>query len=108
MPTPPPSQPNPPERRIAIDTPSDMETGVYANFVAIWHDSETFTLDFATITRPPKPTEDTKSGEIYLHTPARVVSRVKIPPSQVFEIMKALEQQLSNWERETGRRDSKE
>lgn len=107
MTTPMPSQ-RPPDRRIAIDTPADMETGVYANFVAIWHDAETFTLDFATITRPPKPAEDAETGEAYLHTPARVVARVKIPPSQVFEIMKALEQQLSSWERETGRRKTEE
>jgi hypothetical protein len=31
---------------------------------------------------------------------ATVVSRVRIPPSQVFELMKALEQQLSAWEKE--------
>lgn len=107
MTTPVPGQ-RPPERRIAIDTPVELETGVYANFVAIWHDSETFTLDFATVTRPPQSTEDSETGETYLHTPARVVSRVKIPPSQVFEIMKALEQQLTTWERETGRRKSEE
>ena len=29
-----------------------------------------------------------------------VVSRVRIPPAQVFELMKALEQQLSAWESE--------
>ncbi len=31
---------------------------------------------------------------------AQVVARVRIPPSQVFEVMKVLEQQLSAWERE--------
>jgi hypothetical protein len=33
-----------------------------------------------------------------------VVARVRVPPSQVFEIMKALERQLTAWETETGRR----
>ena len=32
--------------------------------------------------------------------PARVVARVRIPPSQVWELMKALEQNLSAYERE--------
>jgi hypothetical protein len=27
-----------------------------------------------------------------------------VPPNQVFEIMKALERQLTGWEQETGRR----
>jgi len=34
------------------------------------------------------------------------VSRVRIPPDQVFELMKALEQQLTMWENETGKRKS--
>jgi hypothetical protein len=33
---------------------------------------------------------------------SRVVARVHIPPQQVFELMKALERQLSAWEAETG------
>lgn len=36
--------------------------------------------------------------------PARIVARIKIPPAQVFELMKALEQQLTAWEKETGQR----
>ena len=36
--------------------------------------------------------------------PARVVSRIRIPPEQVFELAKALTQQLEFWEQETGRR----
>lgn len=37
-----------------------------------------------------------------MHVPTRIVSRVRIPPSQVFELMKALEQQLSAYEKEIG------
>ena len=40
--------------------------------------------------------------------PARVVSRIRIPPDQVFELAKALTQQLEFWERETGRRAPQE
>ncbi len=36
--------------------------------------------------------------------PTRIVSRVRIPPSQVFEIMKTLEQQLTRWENDRGQR----
>ena len=44
--------------------------------------------------------EDTDSGIWYLHVPARVVARVRIPPGQVWELMKSLEQNLSAYERE--------
>jgi hypothetical protein len=43
-----------------------------------------------------------------LKVATRVVSRVRIPASQVFEIMKGLEQQLSKWERTHGNKQRKE
>ncbi|QSB05385.1 DUF3467 domain-containing protein [Natronoglycomyces albus] len=99
------SSPSPrkPERRVSIDTPAEIETGKYANFVAIWHDPDSFTLDFATLTGPAQPISDPNTENTVMKQRAKVVSRVKIPPSQVFELMKALEQQLSAWEKETGR-----
>jgi hypothetical protein len=47
---------------------------------------------------PPDPPDEDDQQDIN----TQVVSRVRIPPSQVFEIMKALEQQLSQWEARTG------
>ena len=100
-----PSSPSPkkPERRISIDTPTEVETGEYANFVAVLHVPDSFTLDFAALTGPAQPVTDPESDRTIMKQRAKVVSRVKIPPSQVFELMKALEQQLSAWEKETGR-----
>ncbi|MCW2609944.1 MAG: hypothetical protein QOC93_898 [Actinomycetota bacterium] len=92
-----------PETRFQVEIGPDVEVGVYANFVSIWHDAETFTLDFAAVTRPPFPVEDAETGEEYTQVPTRIVSRVKVPPSQVFEIMRALNTQLAAWEQETGR-----
>jgi len=89
-----------PETRFSIEISPEVEGGVYANFVSIWHDNDGFTLDFAAVTGQPRPKQDTGDGHVFLNVPARIVSRVHIPPSQVFEIMKALEQQLSAWERE--------
>jgi hypothetical protein len=58
----------------------------------VWHSKDVFVLDFAVLSQPITPQQ----------LQSRVVSRVRIPPSQVFEIMKALEQQLSAWEKERG------
>lgn len=88
-----------PERReYDIDVPTDVEAGVYADFASIWHTNDSFILDFAVLRRPPKP-HVTDDGDRVIKVPTRVVTRVRIPPSQVFEIMKGLEQQLSMWER---------
>jgi len=83
-----PDQPQPQQAQIHI--PEDRLEGTYADFVSVWHSKDVFVLDFAVLSQPTTPQQLT----------SRVVSRVRIPPSQVFEIMKALEQQLSAWEKE--------
>ena len=88
---------------MEISVTPEIEAGVYANFVGVWHDADVFTLDFTAVTRPPEMTTDLETGEEFLRVQSRIVSRVRIPPGQVFEIMRALEVQLSGWESETGR-----
>jgi hypothetical protein len=86
--------------------PDEMIPGVYADFVSVWHTHDAFTFDFAALSRPPSLVEGDE-GPPTTQAQAQVVARVRIPPSQVFEIMKALERQLTAWERETGRRPRK-
>lgn len=88
---------------MSFSATPEIEVGTYADFVGVWHLRDCFVLDFSTITQPPQVIEDAE-GRRTIAMNARIVSRVKIPPSQVFEIMKALEAQLSAWERETGNR----
>jgi Protein of unknown function (DUF3467) len=96
-------QPAPLPRRTQINVPDDVEAGNYADFVSVWHNRDVFVLDFGVLTQPPVTVED-ENGQPFLAVPTRVVSRVRIPPSQVFEIMRALEQQLTAWEQETDSR----
>jgi Protein of unknown function (DUF3467) len=83
--------------------PESVVPGVYADFVSVWHTGGAFTLDFAAMVNPGQPGTDDDTGETVTVVPAQVVARVRIPPNQVFEIMKALEQQLTLWESENGR-----
>jgi hypothetical protein len=86
-----PDQPKPPPQPAAqIQLPDDHVEGSYADFVSVWHSRDVFVLDFAVLAQP------VAANQIV----SRVVSRIRIPPSQVFEIMKALEQQLTAWESE--------
>jgi len=74
-----------------LHVPDDRIEGTYADFVSVWHSKDAFVLDFAVLAQPVTAAQFM----------SRVVARVRIPPSQVFEIMKALEQQLTAWENET-------
>lgn len=85
---------------MQISIPEDLAPGVYADFVSVWHTADVFTLDYVSWVEPPSSDSE---DEEHAARRAQVVSRVRIPPSQVFEIMKALERQLSAWEQETGR-----
>ncbi|MDR2895148.1 MAG: DUF3467 domain-containing protein [Propionibacteriaceae bacterium] len=86
--------------RIQLALPQDQLAGVFSDFVRAWHTRDSFILDFSAYTEPP--VRDEAHEDVIQQS--TVVSRVRIPPSQVFELMKALEQQLSLWESETSQR----
>lgn len=90
------------EIRFKVEIPPELRAGQFASFANIWHGSDSFTLDFATVVQPPVSRQDEETGASYIEVASQVVARVRIPPAQVFEIMKALEQQLTAWEAETG------
>ena len=69
-----------------VQVPPDLEGGTYANFLGVWHTGHEFTLDFA-VTQPADVPED-ESEPVTI--PSRVVARVKIPPSLIFDIMRSL------------------
>ena len=86
------------ETRINMNLPPEQEAGTYANFAGVWHGADGFVLDFAVVTQPPQAQPD----EEVMQVDARVVSRVRIPTSQAWELMRALNEQLAQWESEHG------
>jgi hypothetical protein len=85
--------------QLELNLPPELEAGVYASFAAVWQDSDTLVLDFAVHTQPPQPLPDAGTGEVAaVRVPARVVSRVRIPAGQAWELMRALNDQLGRWE----------
>jgi hypothetical protein len=98
-----PAEPQP-EQRLEIQIPPEVEPGVHADFASIWHTPATFVLDFASLREPPSLVEEEDTGQRFINVSARVVTRVRIPGGQIWELMRALEQQLTAWERETGQR----
>jgi len=78
--------------KFEINVPDALECGVYANAAGVWHTAHEFTLDFLTLR--PNPTPGT--------VPARVVSRVKIPPTVIFDLMRALNENMAQYEASFG------
>ncbi len=81
----------PPEPRLnfEIQVPENLDS-IYSNFLSVWHSGHEFTLDFG-VTALPKPNE---SGD-GVTVPARVVARIKIPPTVVDEMLRALATNVS-------------
>lgn len=80
-----------------IIVPDDQEGGTYANFLAVWHTGHEFTLDFCA-TQPAQHSEE----EDRVQLKAKVVSRIRIPPTFVFDVLKALNDNMSRYEKSYG------
>jgi len=89
-------------RSHKIELPPEHTVGVPADFASVWHTAESLVIDFLAARGPARVDHD---GENTTVVQDLVVSaRVRMPPTHVIELMKALEHQLSTWETETGRR----
>ena len=84
------------ETRFAISVPPDLEAGVYANFLSIWHTAYEFTLDFGS-TQPARH-GDPDDPDAPIVVPSRVVARIKIPPTLIFDILQVVNDNMTRYE----------
>ena len=70
--------------------------GVFADFVGVWHNLYGFTIDFGVIGMP----ETKADGRTVLPTP--VVARIKVPPGLIFQIARAIAENVDRYERAYG------
>jgi hypothetical protein len=89
-------------RAHQIELPPEHVVGVPADFASVWHTPESFVIDFLAARGPAQIGEH--EGAPVIMQDLVVSARVRMPPTHVIELMKALERQLSTWETETGRR----
>ena len=89
-----------PELRFDVHVPDDQAAGQYANLLNVWHTAHEFTLDFAT-TMPAEGAVDDEGGE-FVRVPVRVVQRVKVPPTLLFDIIRALNDNMTRYEESFG------
>ena len=89
-------QPEPSEggdkQQISISVDDAIKHGVYANFLVVSHSPHEFTLDFCQIL------PGTKDGKVK----AEVTSRVKVAPTMVGKIIRALNTNMTAYEDKYG------
>lgn len=95
-----PEEPNMVPANFEMQIPLELEVGAYADFLGIWHSPHGFTLDFA-VTQPPVA-QDSDDPNSPVTVPCRVTSRVKIPSSLVFDVMRALNENMTAYEQAYG------
>lgn len=91
----------PQQPKYAITVPQDVLAGVPVDFAGVWRTNETLVLDFNVQAEPVSPGPDgtpTIKGV--------TVARVRVPVAQGFELMRALNTQLTAWEKEHPNRAS--
>ncbi len=76
--------------------PEAEAAGRYANFLGVWHTAHEFTLDFA-VTQPAGPAQ-TPDGDTVTRVPCQVVARIKVPPTVMFDFLRTLNENLTQWE----------
>lgn len=87
--------------RFPIHVPEEQRGGTYSNFVSVWSTAYEFTLDFCA-TQPAIMPEDTASPDEPVTVPCTVVSRVRIPTTLIYEVFRALDDNLTAYERVWG------
>ena len=80
-----------------FDIPDDLRVGVYANNLRVSHSPYEFTLDFAVADDQLQPIDpdDPESDLVLAHT---VVSRVRLPVSLVFDIIRTINLDMTTYE----------
>ena len=93
-------QPQEPEElqqqtEFEIQVPPEEEAGGYSNFLMIWHTPHEFTLDFA-VMQPSQPAENG------VKVPCRVVSRIRISPTVMLDILQAMTENVARYQQTFG------
>jgi hypothetical protein len=83
-----------PQHNLDLNLPTDLHAGVFADAAMVWHNQHSFTLDFLAQWSPGA----SDSGNAQME----VVSRVRIPTGVIFQLARAIAENVDNYERQFG------
>ena len=81
------------------EVPPELEGGSYANYLTVWHSPYEFTLDFAATQIPATDPDD---PELPVEIRCRTVARVRIPVTLLFDVIRALNNEMTSYEQQFG------
>jgi hypothetical protein len=82
------------EPQIQVNVPEGLQPGAYANGAMVWHTPYEFTIDFIAIQPGDQESPDVVQ--------CLVTSRVRIPPTVIFDLLKALNENMTKYENQFG------
>lgn len=91
------SEPTEDQRNLRIIVSDDMVVGNYANLLGVWHTEHEFTLDFVVVGLPDA--SDDNSQQTFT---APLVARLKIPTNVIFNIARAIADNVDTYEKRFG------
>jgi hypothetical protein len=80
-----------------VDVPQEMRPGVYSDGAMVWHTKDGFTIDFLAPSMPPQTTPEGQAVQ-----PAMVVARVRLPVGVIFQVARAISENVANYESQFG------
>lgn len=86
-----------PQPGLNLNVPESMHAGVYADRALVWHNEHGFTIDFVVPMMPPTPGEDGTMTQ-----QATVAARVRLPVSVMFQLARAIAENVSQYEAKHG------
>jgi hypothetical protein len=87
-------QPQPQQPNLDLSLPPERRAGVFADAAMVWHNQHSFTLDFLSQWAPGL----SESGGAQVE----VVARVRVPTGVIFQLARAIAENLDNYERQFG------
>jgi Protein of unknown function (DUF3467) len=86
--------------QFELNVPPELEAGAYANVLGVWHTVYEFTLDCAAM-QPPQVIDEADPTSPAV-VPCHVVARVKVPVTVVFDLIRALNENMTKYEERFG------
>jgi len=84
------------DRTFEFDISAEVRKGVYANTLTIWFSPYEFAFDWGVAERAEP--EDLDDPASLLRIPILIVARVRLPTGLVFDVLRALNQSMTDYE----------
>ena len=84
------------DRTFEFDISAEVRKGVYANTLTIWFSPYEFAFDWGLVEREEPEDPDDSTSPIRI--PILIVARVRLPTGLVFDVLRGINQSMTDYE----------